>query len=171
MWVVHEFHPHHGASERGRCDTWRMIELRRATADDADAAAAVFTASRNDAGDAIPPSVHTPEQDLRFVREVLIGERETWLAVEGSQVLGLLALHDDFVDQLYIASTAQRSGIGARLIDLAKSQRPDGLQLWVFASNRPAQAFYVKHGFVEAERTDGADNEERAPDIRLVWVP
>jgi hypothetical protein len=29
--------------------------------------------------------------------------------------------------------------------------------------------FYERHGFVEAERTDGRRNEERAPDIRYVW--
>ena len=148
-----------------------MLEIRRATPEDADAAAAVFTASRRDAGSAIPPSVHTPEEDRWFVLEVLIGERETWIAVEGERVLGLLTLHDDFVDQLYIASSAQRSGLGARFIDLAKQLRPEGLQLWAFVTNGPAQAFYAKHGFVEAERTDGSFNEERSPDIRFVWAP
>ena len=148
-----------------------MIEIRRANPDDADAAAAVFTASRRDAGAAIPLSVHTPEEDRWFVGEVLIGERETWIAVEGERVLGLLTLHDDFVDQLYIASSAQRSGLGARFIELAKQLRPEGLQLWAFVTNEPAQAFYAKHGFVEAERTDGSFNEERSPDIRFVWAP
>ena len=148
-----------------------MLEIRRATPDDADAAAAVFTASRRDAGPAIPPSVHTAEEDRWFVGEVLIGERETWIAVDGERVMGLLTLHDDFVDQLYIASSAQRSGLGARFIDLAKQLRPEGLQLWAFVTNGPAQAFYAKHGFVEAERTDGSSNEERSPDIRFVWGP
>jgi GNAT superfamily N-acetyltransferase len=148
-----------------------MIELRRATANDADAAAAVFTESRRDAGGAIPPSVHTPEDDRWFVREVLIGERETWIAIEGSQILGLLTLHADFIDQLYVASTVQGCGHGTRFVELAKKLRPDGLQLWAFASNRAAQAFYMKHGFVEVERTDGAGNEEKAPDIRYVWKP
>lgn len=155
----------------GRAYDGRMIEIRRATADDADAAAAVFTASRRDAGAAIPPSVHSADEDRWFVREVLIGERETWIAVEGEQVLGLLTLHDDWVDQLYVASTAQRSGLGARFINLAKQLRPDGLQLWAFVSNSPARVFYEKHGFVEAERTDGSANEERSPDIRYVWTP
>ena len=148
-----------------------MAEIRRATVLDADAAAAVFTASRRDAGDAIPPAVHTPDEDNWFVREVLIGERDTWIAVEGERVLGLLTLHGDFVDQLYLASTAQRSGLGSRFIELAKGERPGGLQLWVFQSNLAAQRFYAKHGFIEIERTDGAGNEERSPDIRMAWAP
>ena len=148
-----------------------MIEIRRAADTDAPAAAAVFTASRREAGSAIPPSVHTPDEDRWFVREVLIAQRQTWVAVDGETVVALLVLDGDFVDQLYVASTAQRSGVGSRLLELAKRERPDGLQLWAFASNLPAQAFYLRHGFVEAERTDGALNEERAPDIRYVWVP
>ncbi|WP_327002107.1 GNAT family N-acetyltransferase [Dactylosporangium sp. NBC_01737] len=51
-----------------------------------------------------------------------------------------------------------------------KSRRPAGLQLWTFASNTAAQRFYLRHGFVVAETTDGSLNEERAPDIRFVWT-
>lgn len=148
-----------------------MIELRRATLNDADASAVVFTESRRAADASIPLAVHTPEEDAWFVREVLLGERETWIAVDGESVLGVLTLDHDFLDQLYVASSAQRSGIGSLLVALAKRQRPQGLQLWAFASNLPAQAFYEKHGFIETERTDGANNEERAPDIRYVWRP
>jgi hypothetical protein len=32
-----------------------------------------------------------------------------------------------------------------------------------------AQRFYLRHGFVEVERTDGAGNEEHAPDIQYGW--
>jgi hypothetical protein len=46
---------------------------------------------------------------------------------------------------------------------------PEGLRLWTFASNAGAQRFYERHGFVETRRTDGRDNEERAPDILYVW--
>ncbi len=36
-------------------------------------------------------------------------------------------------------------------------------------SNRGAQRFYERHGFVEIGRTDGTDNEERAPDIQYAY--
>jgi chorismate mutase len=55
------------------------------------------------------------------------------------------------------------------LLELAKAQRPDGFGLWVFESNVPARAFYARYGLVELERTDGAGNEERRPDVRMVW--
>ena len=52
-----------------------------------------------------------------------------------------------------------------RLLAVAKRERPDGLRLWTFASNTGAQRFYERHGFVAVRRTDGRDNEERAPDV------
>jgi ribosomal protein S18 acetylase RimI-like enzyme len=55
------------------------------------------------------------------------------------------------------------------LVDLAKDLRPGGLALWTFQSNVRAQAFYARHGFVEVRRTDGAANEEKTPDVRMVW--
>jgi ribosomal protein S18 acetylase RimI-like enzyme len=56
-------------------------------------------------------------------------------------------------------------------VQLAKERNAEGLQLWTFQANEPAQRFYERHGFVDAERTDGAGNEERAPDIRYQWTP
>jgi hypothetical protein len=45
----------------------------------------------------------------------------------------------------------------------AKNCYPSGLSLWVVESNRSAQAFDERHGFVVVDRTDGAGNEEKAP--------
>jgi len=60
-------------------------------------------------------------------------------------------------------------GIGAELLELAMRERPTGLRLWTFASNRRAQRFYERHGFVEVCCTDGSEKEEREPDILYVW--
>jgi hypothetical protein len=39
----------------------------------------------------------------------------------------------------------------------------------MFQANAGARRFYLRHGFVEAGRTDGRGNEERAPDILYVF--
>ena len=54
-------------------------------------------------------------------------------------------------------------------MDLAKDLRPGGLALWTFQTNTRAQSFYRSHGFTEVRRTNGATNEERAPDVRMTW--
>ena len=80
-------------------------------------------------------------------------------------VLGILVLDGEWVDQLYVDPDLTGRGIGADLLAVAKRERPDGLRLWTFASNTGAQRFYERHGFIAVRRTDGRDNEERAPDI------
>ena len=52
---------------------------------------------------------------------------------------------------------------------LAKAGR-DRLELWTFQANTRAIAFYRREGFVEAARTDGSGNDEKLPDLRLVWI-
>ncbi|GAB2879169.1 GNAT family N-acetyltransferase [Nocardioides pacificus] len=99
-----------------------------------------------------------------------LARRETWLAQrDDGALLAYAVLEDDWLDSLYVAPEAAGQGIGTALLELAKQLRPAGFELWVFASNQPARRFYARHGLVELEHTDGADNEERAPDIRVAW--
>jgi GNAT superfamily N-acetyltransferase len=145
--------------------------LRRAEARDAAAAATVFTEARLSAGASIPPSVHTAEEDRGFVRDVLIAERETWVAEVDGAIAAVMTLDGGWLDQLYVGGAHTGRGVGSALVDLAKTHRPAGMQLWVFESNVPARRFYERHGFVAVERTDGEGNEERAPDVRMEWRP
>jgi ribosomal protein S18 acetylase RimI-like enzyme len=145
--------------------------IRRATAADAAAVADVFVRSRRHNEPAIPPMVHPDTQALPYFREVVLPHRDVWLAVEGDDVVGFLALNRAEIDHLYLAPGWTRHGIGNELLALAKAERPDGLELWAFQSNTGACRFYERHGFVEVKRTDGRDNEERAPDVLYAWRP
>ena len=62
-------------------------------------------------------------------------------------------------------------GLGDRFVQIAKQRIAGGLQLWMFQVNEPARRFYERHGFVAEQFTDGAGNEERAPDVRYHWSP
>jgi GNAT superfamily N-acetyltransferase len=134
---------------------------------DAAAIAALFAAARRDAMPWLPV-LHTPEEDRRFFAGVLAGA-EVLVARRGGEPVGFLALHGDEVEHLYVRPDAQRAGIGTRLLEAAQARRPGGLELWAFQRNERALAFYARHGFRELRRTDGADNEEREPDVRLGW--
>lgn len=151
---------------------------RRAVLADASAVAQVLIDSRAAAAGAIPPSVHDDDDVRGWVASYVLPTCEVWVvdapdpANDPDPAIGLsavLVLEDDWIDQLYVAPTRWGQGLGGQLVDLAKRRRPGGLQLWTFASNDGAQRFYLRHGFVEAERTDGSGNEEGAPDIRYVW--
>ena len=140
--------------------------------DDAVACADLYLRSRDAAVPRVPPLVHDADDVRRWMASHVLRTCETWLAEDDDgPIVGLMVLHGEWVEQLYVAPERSGHGVGGTLLELAKERRPDGLQLWVFQTNAPAIRFYERHGFVEAERTDGAGNEERSPDIRMTWEP
>jgi GNAT superfamily N-acetyltransferase len=149
---------------------WMDVDIRQGSAADARAAADLWLRSRKAALDAIPPCVHSDDDVRRWFATHVVCEAELWLAEDSARrLVGILVLDGSWVDQLYVEPTMTGRGIGACLVRLAQRERPDGLQLWTFASNTRAQRFYERQGFVEMRRTDGRDNEERAPDILYAW--
>jgi GNAT superfamily N-acetyltransferase len=147
----------------------QAVVLRPGEPQDLDRLAALCTRVRVDAVPFMPPSVHTAAEDRAWIADQLAGEREVWLAESSAGVLGYMILEPGWLHSLYVGREHWGRGVGSALLDLAKSLRPAGLELWVFVSNRPARAFYERRGFVEVARTDGAGNEERQPDIRMRW--
>jgi chorismate mutase/GNAT superfamily N-acetyltransferase len=144
------------------------LVVRPATPDDVEALAALFWDSRQAAYPAVPASVHPREETLGWMAE-RVATDEVWLAEDTMGPVGLLVLEDDWLHSLYVAPGRTGEGVGTMLVGLAKSRRPRGLGLWVFVSNERAHRFYERHGFVDVRRTDGRDNEERAPDIEMAW--
>jgi ribosomal protein S18 acetylase RimI-like enzyme len=57
---------------------------------------------------------------------------------------------------------------GSARLDEVKATEAE-ITLWTFQANTAAIAFYLKQGFVEVERTDGSHNDERLPDVRMMW--
>lgn len=144
------------------------LVLRPAEPEDVPDLVDVFLTAR--AAAPMPASVHTPREVAAFLAARLATD-ETWVGEVGETVVGYARFTETWLDDLYVAPGAQHVGVGTALLDLVKTLRPDGFGLWVFTSNTPARAFYAGHGFVEVEHTDGTDNEERAPDVRMVWEP
>jgi GNAT superfamily N-acetyltransferase len=146
------------------------VVLRRARPADAVPVAEVWLRSF----DAALPTVRRahPDPDVRrWIRDVLVPLGDTWVAEVDDAVVGVLALSEGWIDQLYLHPEHRGRGIGDRFVALAQRRHPAGLQLWTFQVNGPARRFYERHGFVAAEFTDGSGNEEREPDVRYVWRP
>lgn len=146
------------------------VVLRRPTRTDARAAADVWLRSFA----AALPTVRCAheEADVRdWFARVLVPRYETWVAVTGGNVVGLMVLNGQELKQLYLNPTWRGRGIGDRFMNLAKERQPDRLTLWTFQVNTSAHRFYERHGFIAVERTDGARNDEREPDVRYIWQP
>ncbi|MFC6285620.1 GNAT family N-acetyltransferase [Nocardioides sp. GCM10027113] len=144
------------------------LVLRPATTADADAVADIHLGARRAAP--MPPGIH-PDHEVREWLRGRLASDEVWLALVEDEPAGYARLADDWLDDLYVLPEHAGRGIGSALLGVAKARCPAGFGLWVFEVNEPARTFYRRHGLVEVERTDGADNEEKAPDIRMEWQP
>ena len=146
-----------------------QIAVRQATAEEANDVAEVLLQARHANEPDIPNLAHSDDEVRGWVAAVLMDQCEVWVAVVDSEIVGMMALREEWIEQMYVAPGHTSRGIGARLIATAQDQRPAGLQLWTFETNRRAQRFYERHGFVAVERSDGSRNEEGAPDVRY-WL-
>ena len=148
--------------------------LRGATLDDADALAEILRASMRGAMPWLP-ELHTPEEDRRFLGEIVLPNEEVWVAEREGEVVGFSALGTregaDYLQHIYVAPAHQGRGIGSELLGRAKKRRPAGFRLWVFQRNDGARRFYERHGLRLVRLTDGSGNEEKEPDALYEWAP
>lgn len=139
--------------------------IRRATQDDATQISRVFVAAR-DGMEYLP---RIPDDVRPRLGGWFLDRYPVWVADEEGRVVGFVALSAEVVEQLYVEPGAQNRGVGTELLQLAKRERPEGLELWVFQANEGARRFYERHGFRLVELTDGRGNMERQADARYEW--
>jgi len=149
-----------------------VITYRRVRADEGPAVAAVFGAARAEM--TYLPSLHSPAEDVVFFSEIVASG--CWVMVAeggGGGLVGFCVVRAGWVEHLYVRPGYQSQGIGGTLLSTAIAEHEGGeheggeLLLWVFEENTGAERFYRRAGFSEVERTDGSDNEERVPDLRM----
>ncbi|MGD2078011.1 MAG: GNAT family N-acetyltransferase [Chloroflexota bacterium] len=149
----------------------RQLNIRPYRPDDLAATVAMWRASKRAAFSYVKiQQIYTLQMDTDYFRDVIAQECDVWLAVDGDQILGLLALRDDLLDQLFVAVDAQRQGVGSALLAKARRLSPDQLRAYTFQKNRSARAFFEKHGF-EIVRTGLSPPPENEPDIEYMWRP
>jgi GNAT superfamily N-acetyltransferase len=112
--------------------------------------------------------LHDADEDRAYLSGVVLPANEVWVATADGATAGFIAFAPGWVNHLYVAPAFQGRGVGTALLAIA-TLRNERLQLWAFEVNGPAIRFYVRRGFRVAERTDGASNEARRPDVRLEW--
>jgi ribosomal protein S18 acetylase RimI-like enzyme len=111
---------------------------------------------------------HSLESYEAFYRDKVLVDCVVWGLFEGEELRGHLALLPGWIDHLYVDPDFHRQGIGGELVRLAQTEQAE-LRLYTFQSNTRAQALYERHGFTVEERTDGARNEEKMPDMTYYW--
>jgi GNAT superfamily N-acetyltransferase len=145
------------------------VILRRAQPDDAPAIAVLL---RTTFRVSLPflAELHTPQEDLWFVREQMLVRNEVWLAEESGEVTGFIGFREGWIDHLYVHPDWQGRGVGPQLLAKALQYR-QARRLWTFQKNLRARKFYEDRGFRLVELTDGSGNEEKEPDALYEWRP
>jgi len=142
-------------------------KLRRAADEDAQAIAEVYFESFRLL--TFLPMLHTIEGYRWFIVNVILNDCEVTVAEDKSGIVAFLARQGEEVRLLYTRPDRIGMGAGSQLIEASKATGVGALELWCFQANERARRFYEARGFHAIRFTDGADNEERMPDIRYRW--
>jgi GNAT superfamily N-acetyltransferase len=142
--------------------------LRTATAADAERLSEIFLTSRRAAMPWLVEA-HTDDETRWWHGNVLVPRGTVVVAEREGQVVGFADPTGGWLNALYIAPPAQGTGVGSALFEHSMALQPNGFDLWVFQRNTRALDFYARYGCVEVRRTNGADNQEQAPDVLLHW--
>ncbi len=143
--------------------------VRRARIDEGEAVGDLWLRSRRASVPANPPPAYGDEEVRRHFATQVVGSGEVWVVERpGVGLIAMLVVDGGWIEHLMVAPGLSGTGIGSRLIELAKSRAGASLDLWTFQTNLGARRFYERPGFEARETTDG-DNVERAPDVRYRW--
>ncbi|TQV69851.1 GNAT family N-acetyltransferase [Denitrobaculum tricleocarpae] len=90
-----------------------------------------------------------------------------WVAEMGDRIVGFCTRDDDNIGALYVVAEARRTGIGKRLLDMAKADR-DWITVWVYEKNIHALRFYKREGLLEVSRE--IEHESNLMNIEHRWT-
>lgn len=134
-----------------------------------DRAALMWFASMRNGVPFLQP-VHSYEQMLVFLRDVVVPQNEVYVALEVEEVRGFVAVAEDYLNQLYVAVAAQRRGVGSTLLAKALERSPTRILSHPFQRSRPARAFYAKYGFKDMAFGLCAEYNDQL-DVDILWKP
>lgn len=136
------------------------IQLRAASAADAEAIAAVWHGAWRDGHLGNVPEELLPHRGLAHFRQRAPPRiHQTTVATAGSEVVGFVTVHDDEVEQVFVAAPARGLGVADALLRHAEqtiAARHDVAWLAVVAGNARARRFYERNGWRDAGHIDYA---------------
>ena len=110
-----------------------------------------------------------PEYRDHFVN-VVAKKCDLWVAARHGRVVGVMAMAQEWIEELYVDPPEQRRGAGSALVARAKALSPAGLRVLTLQRNVGACRFYEGHGFIAYDhgRSGPPENE---PDVSFLWCP
>lgn len=150
------------------------VELRSAATGDADAIAELYLRSRKELV-AFAPLPHSDDDVRGWIARRLLPAGRTTVAVVDGVIAGFMSVSPardcSWITHLYLHPEWIGRGIGTCLLELALRSWSPPIRLYTFQENQRARIFYERRGFRVIKLSDGADNEEKCPDVLYEWRP
>jgi ribosomal protein S18 acetylase RimI-like enzyme len=130
-----------------------QISIRPYEDGDLDEIARLWLESWRSTGPAVAQQATESAMRARIPQQLASG----WLVFVGvdtrRRIVGFLALKPDvgWLDQIFVAPSCQRQGVGRALLDFATRQMPQGMWLRTAVDNARACRFYKRYGFRRGE--------------------
>ena len=99
----------------------------------------------------------------------IVEDCELWVAEQDGALAGILVLDGDFVDQLYVEPRLTGRGIGSALLRSPSASARRACGCGPSSRTRAPSASTSATASSRSRRTDGRDNEERAPDVLYAY--
>ena len=134
-----------------------VFNLRPATHADAEAIAALWHAGWPDGHLGNVPDELLEHRRLADFRRLATARIDATTVAETDEIIGFVTVHDDEVEQMYVAKSARGSGVAAQLLthaELTIANRHDRAWLAVVAGNVRARRFYERQGWQDAGAFD-----------------
>ncbi len=150
--VIDQATPHHAPPSE--------LTLRAATPDDVEAIATLWHSGWLDAHlGHVPESIRPHRRLVDFRERAPARVHATTVATLASCVVGFVTVHDDELEQIYVAESARGGGTAKALLRHAEqviAARFDVGWLAVVAGNTRARRFYARHGWCDTGAFDYA---------------
>ena len=147
------------------------LNIRKFRESDADAVAAIWHRAGQATYTYLPAwQTFSLEKAKEVFRTVIQPKCAIWVGTMDDQIAAFLALDGSYLEWLYVDPDQWRKGWGTRLLQLAKTLSPAGLELHTHQANRLARVFYERQGFV-AVKYGTSPPPESAPDVEYHWRP
>ena len=117
-----------------------------------------------------PEQIRADDEYRSYFTNVVARDHELWVAVRAGRPVGVMAMAQEWIDQLYVDPPEQRRGVGSALLTHAKTLSPDSLRVLTLQRNAVACRFYERHGFAAYDHGRSAPPENE-PDVSYLWRP
>ena len=91
---------------------------------------------------------HTPAAQVEYLRREMNAGKSIYMLIDGSPV-GIVSVHGNLIENLYVLPSEQRKGYGSLLLDYAIRHCSGTPCLWILNNNEEAYRLYTKNGFKE----------------------